>query len=235
MRCFYAEKVTSKRFWMITACRVSRREVGMTSDARQSPNVANNARIALVRNIQALISAIVLLALFLCPGCKREERGFRVSPPDAQVPTAITLTELQPAGSTTNPPVKNDYEQNAPGLSEGKTLFEKMNCVGCHAHGGGGMGPALIDDKWIYGSNPEQIYATILQGRPNGMPAFAGKIPDQQVWKLAAYVRSLGGMVSKLNANNRSDHMAGKKPENSIARQSPKPGGDLPKSAEGTE
>ncbi|HEY0549255.1 MAG TPA: cytochrome c, partial [Verrucomicrobiae bacterium] len=109
------------------------------------------------------------------------------------------------------------------------------NCVGCHAHGAGGMGPALMDDKWIYGSNPEQIYATIVQGRPNGMPSFAGKIPNQEVWKLTAYVRSLGGMVSKIDANNRSDHMAGKKPENSIERQKPKSGGDLPKSAEGTE
>jgi cytochrome c oxidase cbb3-type subunit 3 len=174
-------------------------------------------------------------AAFFVFGCKREERGFRVSPPDARVPENVSLSELHPANAPTNSPVKNDYEQNAVALSEGKSLYEKMNCVGCHAHGGGGMGPPLMDDKWIYGSSSDQIYATIVQGRPNGMPAFMGKIPNQEVWKLAAYVRSLGGMVSKLDANNRSDHMAGKKPENSIEHQQPKPGGDIPKSGEGTE
>ena len=46
------------------------------------------------------------------------------------------------------------------------------------------MGPPLMDDKWIYGSAPENIYATIIQGRPNGMPSFAGKIPTQQVWQI---------------------------------------------------
>src|SRR3954463_9145862 len=185
--------------------------------------------------MNAMGSAILALTFLLFIGCKREERGFRVSPPQANVMDVVSVSELPPAGSITNAPVKNDYEENAQALSDGKQLFQKMNCVGCHANGGGGMGPALIDDKWIYGSNPEQIYATITQGRPNGMPSFAGKLPNQQVWEVVAYVRSLGGLVSKLAANNRSDHMAGKKPENSVDAKKPKAGGDLPKSAEGTE
>ncbi len=36
---------------------------------------------------------------------------------------------------------------------------------------------------------PENIYATIINGRPNGMPAFGGKIPPQQVWQIVAYVQ----------------------------------------------
>jgi cytochrome c oxidase cbb3-type subunit III len=180
---------------------------------------------------------IVLIAcsVIAVAGCKREERGFRVSPPQASVPDAVATTELHPAGGTSNARVKNEYEQNAQALNEGKTLFQQMNCVGCHANGGGGMGPPLIDDKWIYGSNPEQIHATILQGRPNGMPSFAGKLPDQQVWKLAAYVRSLGGLTGKDAAPGRDDDMKGKKPENTLEKQKPKSGGDLPKSAEGTD
>jgi cytochrome c oxidase cbb3-type subunit III len=174
------------------------------------------------------------LALGLA-ACKREDRGFRVSPPQANATKVVEMSGLQPGGSVTNPPVKNEYEQNAQALSEGKQLFQRMNCVGCHGNGGGGMGPALMDDKWIYGSNPEQIFATIVQGRPNGMPAFSGKLPDQQVWKLAAYVRSLGGLISKDAAPGRSDHMQTKKPENSLPSKTPKAGGDLPKSAEGTE
>jgi cytochrome c oxidase cbb3-type subunit III len=178
---------------------------------------------------------LTLLAVAALAGCKREDRGFRVSPPSAQIPQAVEMTDLKPGGSSTNLSVKNEYEQNAQAISEGQKLYQNMNCVGCHANGGGGMGPALMDDKWIYGSDPQQIYATILQGRPNGMPSFAGKIPNQEVWKLTAYVRSVGGLISKDAAPGRSDHMQGKKPENSRAKQDPKAGGEIPKSAEGTQ
>ena len=76
------------------------------------------------------------------------------------------------------PPTVSPFQDNAYGISEGKRLFESFNCVGCHSHGGGGMGPALMDDRWIYGSRPENIYATILEGRPNGMPSFgAARLP----------------------------------------------------------
>ena len=125
------------------------------------------------------------------------------------------------------PVVENEYENNAFAMSEGNRLYSQMNCVGCHANGGGGMGPALMDDKWIYGSQPEQIFATIVEGRPNGMPAFHGKLPDYQVWQLAAYVRSLSGNVSKDAAPGRSDDMQTKEAENSKKKEQPK-GGTAP-------
>src|SRR6185503_18828996 len=93
---------------------------------------------------------------------------------------------------------------------------------GCHAHGGGAMGPPLMDDKWIYGSQPEQVFSTIVEGRPNGMPSFGGKIAQHQVWQLAAYVRSLSGLARVDVAPGRSDHMKGPPPENSKEREKPK-------------
>lgn len=75
--------------------------------------------------------------------------------------------------------------------------------MSCHFHGGGGIGPPLMDDLWIYGSEPENIFATIVQSRPNGMPSFGGKIPEFQVWQLAAYVRSLSGLTPKDSRNGR--------------------------------
>ncbi|MDQ3802593.1 MAG: c-type cytochrome [Acidobacteriota bacterium] len=127
--------------------------------------------------------------------------------------------------------MKNEYEENAAALSDGKRLYTWFNCVGCHAHGGGGMGPALMDDQWIYGGEPDQIFATIVEGRPNGMPSFRGKIPDYQVWQLAAYVRSMSGQVPKDAAPARDDHMSTKKPESRTERVQPKDS-SLPKSAE---
>jgi cytochrome c oxidase cbb3-type subunit 3 len=69
------------------------------------------------------------------------------------------------------------------------------------------MGPPLMDDKWIYGSSPENIYTTIVQGRPNGMPSFAGKIPTSQVWEIVSYVRSLSGLTPSAARSSRSEHM----------------------------
>jgi cytochrome c oxidase cbb3-type subunit III len=178
-----------------------------------------------------LPAACCLLLLVLLAACKREERGFRVDPPAAGRINSVTLSELRPGEPQPPSPVNNDYEKNAYAMNEGKRLFEWFNCVGCHAHGGGGIGPPLMDDKWLYGSQPEQVFSTIVQGRPNGMPSFRGKIPDYQVWQLAAYVRSMSGQVPSDAAPGRSDDMNATKPEQSKGTEEPK-SGSLPKSAE---
>jgi cytochrome c oxidase cbb3-type subunit 3 len=174
------------------------------------------------------------IVLTVTASCKREERLFHVSQPNASVIEEVNLVELHPGGTPPPAHVKNPYEENAYALSEGKNLYSSYNCVGCHAHGGGGMGPPLMDAKWIYGSAPEQILATIIEGRPNGMPSFRGKIPANQVWQLVAYVRSLSGLVSKNAAPARDDHMHLGPPENSRKEQNPKqsftpPSSEMPK------
>lgn len=172
-----------------------------------------------------------IFLILIAVACEREERGFRVETPSADRINSKQLTTLQAGQQTANPPVNNEYEENAFALSEGKHLFEAMNCTGCHAHGGGGIGPPLMDAKWIYGSQPEQIFATIVEGRPNGMPSFRGKLPDYQVWQIAAYVRSLSGQVPKDAAPARDDDMQYKKPENSKEKEMPV-SSSIPKSAE---
>jgi cytochrome c oxidase cbb3-type subunit 3 len=174
---------------------------------------------------------VLLCSALSISSCKREERGFRVAPPAADKIQSTSVSDLHPAGAATPIPVKNDYEENAYATSEGQRLFTAFNCVGCHAHGGGGMGPALMDNKWAYGSQPPQIFATIIEGRPNGMPSFRGKIPDYQVWQLAAYVRSLGGLGTSGASPPRSDEMKGPLPPNSMPAQTPQ-NSSLPKPAE---
>ena len=176
------------------------------------------------------------LFIFLCfvvtmTSCKREERGFRVAPPAADKIETKSLSDLHPAGGGPPAQVKNGYEENAYATAEGQTLYTAFNCVGCHAHGGGGMGVALMDDKWVYGSKPEQIFATIVEGRPNGMPSFRGKIPDHQVWQLVSYVRSMSGLGTTGGSPGRTDQMAGATPPSSMPAQTPH-NSSLPKSAE---
>jgi cytochrome c oxidase cbb3-type subunit III len=105
----------------------------------------------------------------------------------------------------------NPYEGNAYAISQGQKLFEQYNCAGCHFHGGGGIGPALMDDEWIYGSTPAKVYASITEGRPNGMPSFGGRIPADQVWKLVAYVRSLNNLEPPAAISPRADEMEAKR------------------------
>lgn len=88
--------------------------------------------------------------------------------------------------------MKNPYEGDKNAWLEGKKLFTSLNCAGCHAPGGGGgMGPALSDKVWLYGSDPGDIYLTIEHGRPNGMPQWGTALPPQAIWALVTYVETL--------------------------------------------
>lgn len=51
-----------------------------------------------------------------------------------------------------------------------------------------------------------------MEGRPNGMPSFRGRIPEGQAWELVAYVRSMSGLVSGA-APSRSESLLGAPPE----------------------
>lgn len=95
------------------------------------------------------------------------------------------------------PATKNPYEANEEAVGEGKRLYNQFNCSGCHAGGGGAIGPALMDDVWIYGSQPGNLYSTIVEGRPNGMPAFGGRIPEDKIWRIAAFVSTLSKPEAK--------------------------------------
>lgn len=136
------------------------------------------------------------IEIFACAlmlvGCQRASHV----PPVTTQPTegGVIASALVPGrvhGASTSDPRAAAYYDNPQAVAEGKRLFTQFNCSGCHSNGGGGMAPALMDNEWIYGDRLEQIHQTLVEGRPNGMPAWGGKIPDPQLWALAAYVRSM--------------------------------------------
>ena len=137
------------------------------------------------------INLAVLIALLLA-GCNR---GAQPALPADQPSRPILIESALDPGVgyslvTTDPRAAAFYN-NAEAVNTGKRLFQQYNCSGCHSNGGGGMGPDLMDDVWIYGSRLEQIHQTLVEGRPNGMPSWGNKVPDQQLWQLAVYVRSM--------------------------------------------
>jgi cytochrome c oxidase cbb3-type subunit 3 len=169
---------------------------------------------------RASILLIGLAALALA-GCDREERHSRAKPIGETIPAGESPDTIWPGG-TTPPPLDARaklYDNNAPAISPGQFLYTKMNCVGCHFHGGGGMGPPLMDDEWRYGGRIDQIAASIAEGRPNGMPAWRSKLTDDQIWKLAAYVRSLSGQPSKDAVSSRSESMSATTPQSLTPRE----------------
>lgn len=168
-----------------------------------------------MRIMKYFVVVLIAVMTIVSGACRREKRAFQEQPPVVRTVTSDTIATLPAGASLPVHDVKNDYEHNAYALSEGKRLFSAYNCNGCHSMGGGGMGPALMDGNWIYGGKPEEIFSTIVAGRPNGMPSFRGRVPDFQIWQLAAYVRSMSGQVSKDAAPARDDHLQGKPPESS--------------------
>jgi cytochrome c oxidase cbb3-type subunit III len=104
----------------------------------------------------------------------------------------VRLGDLVAGPGGPNTPIANPWAEDKAALAEGRYLYQSFNCAGCHGEaGGGGIGPPLADDRWIYGGSDASIYAAVLQGRPNGMPAFGPQLTGEPLWKLAAYVRTL--------------------------------------------
>jgi cytochrome c oxidase cbb3-type subunit 3 len=102
------------------------------------------------------------------------------------------IPRLFPGGARPEP-LKNPVANDPAAVQRGMTYFNGFNCAGCHAaNGAGGMGRALSDSRvFLYGSDPANIYVTIVQGRPNGMPAWGATLPSEVVWDLVAYIEEI--------------------------------------------
>jgi len=88
--------------------------------------------------------------------------------------------------------VSNSAAHDAKAADEGASLFTSMNCDGCHGGGAvGAVGPSLTDGRWRYGGADADIYRSIAEGRPKGMPAYGGVLQPAMVWRLVAYIKSL--------------------------------------------
>jgi cytochrome c oxidase cbb3-type subunit III len=193
-----------------------------------------------VRRTRLASSALALAALCMDVGCEREARRFEpgtslAAPSAAQPPAALRAGAEPLSGGSAGPLLTSlatrhgeAYQHNAWAMNNGKRLFSWFNCSGCHSQGGGGSGPALMDREWIYGHDLASIAQSIVHGRPNGMPAYGGKLSHDQVLQLAAYVRSLAGLAPMDAAPGRNDSMNVKDPEMMTPGRVPRARGGQP-------
>ena len=140
-----------------------------------------------------VISALTFIAM---PGGAARGRGAPLSgyrgSTMASALLRVPVTGIYPGGAPTdlNTAIQNPLASDPDARQRGMKDFDSFNCSGCHAaNGGGGMGPALSDATWIYGSSAANVYLSIAQGRPAGMPAFGAMLPDRTIWELVAYIQ----------------------------------------------
>ena len=141
----------------------------------------------------------IALAAMLAVAANNAGAQQDTAPSAGRGPNEVSVTTLFPNGATpTRPPdaIGERFDGNKLAIADGQLLFNQMNCTGCHFNDGGGMGPALMSGHWRYGGRIEQIYESIAQGRPNGMPSWQFVLGPTQIWDLAAYVKSLAAPAS---------------------------------------
>ena len=144
-------------------------------------------------------SIVATLAFAAAVACGRDDASGLLPAAAAEARQPMLRTsELQAGGPTEDVAARNPYAGDQIAIAEGRELYEGMNCAGCHGPaGGGGIGPPFADEDWIYGEDPENVVESILQGRPNGMPSFAGRLPSESAWKIAAYVEVIAAEGAK--------------------------------------
>lgn len=143
-----------------------------------------------------LLSAVMGAAL-ACAACGKFQGGSTAAPAPTPQNHGLSTPLGQRAGTGDSAPelsTPNPYEGSKEAAREGQQIYLAMNCTTCHAYdGSGNQGPDLTDTRWRYGGLPIQVFNSIHDGRPKGMPSWKDKLTDDQIWKLVTYVESFGG------------------------------------------
>lgn len=158
-------------------------------------------------------AAALTAALLAAEGCResraaeapaaRDSRRGAISAAVQQLPiaadsTAPIVAHLEHIRPGQTPPrgvtLRNPYAGDKAAIATGAKLFISYNCLDCHgADGSGAMGPSLADGRWHFGGEDSELFESIYQGRPDGMPAWGSTIAPNQIWMLVSYVKSLNG------------------------------------------
>lgn len=98
-------------------------------------------------------------------------------------PIALALLALVAMGGALPASAK---ALNAAG--EGRRLYLKLNCYGCHGMSGlGAMGPRLKGEGEL-----EDVTEAVMFGADEGMPSYRKYVTSTDIKNIAAYLRSLG-------------------------------------------
>jgi cytochrome c oxidase cbb3-type subunit 3 len=100
----------------------------------------------------------------------------------------------QRAGAPAGP--ANPFGHDAQAVAQGEAVYDK-SCTGCHGPNGGAgeIGPALVNSTGPDSRRSDgQFFGSIkngISGTP--MPAFGGKLADDDIWRVVSYIQALRG------------------------------------------
>lgn len=107
------------------------------------------------------------------------------------VAVALGLTWL--TGAPQAQEYKPPFDLKSPAIiAAGQRLYNR-SCAGqCHGRDGqdGFNAPTLFGKAYL---NPPYVFVTLMTGRRgSAMPPWTGRLPDDELWKIIAFVSSLG-------------------------------------------
>jgi len=130
------------------------------------------------RNATATTAGLALLAAFFAVGCSNNDTQ------SSETASAPVAQGAAGAGDAT-------------AIAAGKAVFAANNCANCHKIGdqGGGRAPDLTHVAAEAGHTTEWLMAHVKNPKTHNlgsrMPSFEGKINDQDLSALGAYLASL--------------------------------------------
>src|SRR5438445_10818804 len=96
-----------------------------------------------------------------------------------------------PASIPANLPAKNPLEGNEAAIKYGMGLY-RSRCADCHGMDARGVRAPDLTQVWASGRTDDGLFKTLKAGVPGTeMPAVGPRTPDDEVWKILAYVRTL--------------------------------------------
>ena len=125
----------------------------------------------------------------------------RVMPSDAARVEAemarLAAIRLASSIDVTNDALFWDMSRNPVFIDAGKQTFTSL-CVACHlaslkgkGENPAAVGPNLVDQAWIHGGTPKEIYATVSKGvLAKGMPAWEPVLGQKKSAEVVAYLLS---------------------------------------------
>lgn len=122
---------------------------------------------------------------------------------------ADAVPPLERIKATPKGQLKNPYQDSDKTIvEEGRKLFLRASCNGCHGgSGGGGMCPPLTNETWVYGGDDDTLFRLISEGsdalQKDGyhrigkenvvgpmMPFGTIVKTDDDLWKIITFIRS---------------------------------------------
>src|ERR1700679_853774 len=111
----------------------------------------------------------------------------------------VLLLGMVSAASAQEAAPKNTLGKGPDVVEAGHVLFNKT-CTACHGLDGGEgeRAPALVGDRRFFRLSANSIFETIKGGiSGTAMPPFSGALPDDDIWRIVAFIRAMRGSASE--------------------------------------